>query len=288
MKNNVLAQQQNGTDSQSQDKAILIVAPNGARKGKKDHQNLPITASEVAEDAKLCLAAGATMIHAHARKSDGSHSLEIDDNRRYYDTLKEAVQDRLVIQLTTEAVGIYPIAQQMAMVKAVKPEAVSMALREFIPNDAGLEQAKEFFHEVAQLGIVAQYIVYSAEEVRFYHQLKAMGVIPANKHHLLFVLGRYNEGQHSEPGELFPFIVEHKDQTPWAVCAFGRDEHRCVSAALSLDGDVRVGFENNLYNMRGQFADNNAVLVNQVVETAASMGREVMSAAQFRQLFTAR
>jgi len=102
---------------------------------------------------------------------------------------------------------------------------------------------------------------------------------------LLFVLGRYTQGQHSDPSDLLPFVVEHKDQAPWAVCAFGRDEHRCVSTALSLSGDVRVGFENNLYNVRGQVADNNAVLVNQVVETAHSMGREVMSAAEFRVLF---
>jgi len=272
-------------DIPSADKVILIVAPNGARRNKSDHQNLPVTATELAEDAKLCLAAGATMIHAHARKANGSHSLEIDDNRRYYDLLKETVADKLVIQLTTEAVGIYPIAQQMAMVRAIKPEATSMGLREFIRADEDLEAARDFFHEVASFGTVAQYILYSAEDVRYYHQLKAEGVIPNNKHHLLFVLGRYSQGQHSDPSDLLPFVVEHKDQTPWAVCAFGRDEHRCVSTALSLSGDVRVGFENNLYNVRGQVADNNAVLVNQVVKTAHSMGREVMSAAEFRVLF---
>ena len=268
------------------EKAIIIVAPNGARRGKSDHQNLPITAAELSLEAKLCQEAGATMIHAHARRSNGTHSLEIDDNRRYYDALKERVGDALVIQLTTEAVGIYPVEQQMALVRAVKPEAISLALRELIPNESLQGQARDFFHELAHLKIVMQFILYNAEEVSLYHQLKEQGVIPANKHHLLFVLGRYSQNQYSEPGELFPFIIEHKDDTPWAVCAFGRDEHRCASAALALDGDVRVGFENNLYNIRGQFAYNNAELVTQVVETAHSMGREIMSAAQFRARFS--
>ena len=268
------------------EKAIIIVAPNGARRGKSDHQNLPITAAELSLEAKLCQEAGATMIHAPARRSNGTHSLEIDDNRRYYDALKERVGDALVIQLTTEAVGIYPVEQQMALVRAVKPEAISLALRELIPNESLQGQARDFFHELADLKIVMQFILYNAEEVSLYHQLKEQGVIPANKHHLLFVLGRYSQNQYSEPGELFPFIIEHKDDTPWAVCAFGRDEHRCASAALALDGDVRVGFENNLYNIRGQFAYNNAELVTQVVETAHSMGREIMSAAQFRARFS--
>lgn len=268
------------------EKAVVIVAPNGARRSKDDHQNLPISATELSEEAVLCLEAGATMIHAHARKSDGSHSLEIDDNRRYYDALKAAVGDELVIQLTTEAIGIYPLEQQMAMVRAVKPEAVSLALRELIPTEASLKQAQTFFFELADQGIIAQFILYNAQEVSRYHHLKEIGIIPPDKHHLLFVLGRYNKGQYSEPGELFPFIIEHKDNTPWAVCAFGRDEHRCASAALSLDGDVRVGFENNLYNIRGQFAYNNAVLVKQVVDTATSMGREIMTAAEFRLRFS--
>jgi len=273
---------ENGSVMVQEQKVILIVAPNGARRGKEDHENLPISATELAQDAKLCLDAGATMIHAHARKADGSHSLEIDDNRAYYDAIREKVADELIIQLTTESIDIYPIEQQMALVKAVKPEAVSMALRELIPSNDHLEQARDFFHEVAQLGIITQYILYTAAEVSYYHKLKAQGVIPQGRHHLLFVLGRYNDGQYSEPGELFPFIIEHQDDTPWAICAFGRDEHRCVSAALSLQGDARVGFENNLYNIRGQFAYNNAVLVNQVVETAKSMGRGVMNAAEFR------
>jgi uncharacterized protein (DUF849 family) len=268
------------------EKVIVIVAPNGARRTQKNHQHLPLTAREVAEDTLLNSQVGATMVHAHARKMDASHSLEIDDNHRLYAAIRETVGDKVVVQLTTEAVGIYPVEQQMAMIKAVQPEAASFGLRELIQPDSDLEQVRDFFHWVAQQGIIAQYILYSAEEVIRYHQLKEMAILPPDRHHLLFVLGRYTEGQYSAPRDLFPFIVEHKDDTPWAMCAFGRDEHRCVSAALSLGGDVRVGFENNLYNMRGHIAYNNAVLVKQVVDTASSMGREIMSAAEFRQLLT--
>ena len=266
-------------------KAILIVAPNGARRTQKDHPHLPVTARELAHDTLLNSRAGATMVHAHARKSDTSHSLEIDDNQRVYAAIRETVGDKVVVQLTTEAVGIYPVEQQMAMIKALQPEAASFALRELIKPDSDLSQARDFFHGVAQQGIIAQYILYNAEEVKRYHQLKEMAILPADRHHILFVLGRYNEGQYSAPVELLPFIAEHKDDTPWAICAFGRDEHRCVSAALSLGGDVRVGFENNLYDLHGQLADNNAVLVAQVVDTATSIGREIMTAAEFRQRF---
>lgn len=266
-------------------KAIVIVAPNGARRSQADHQALPVSAAQVTADALRNLAAGATMIHAHARKADGSHSLEIDDNLHLYTSLKAAVGDDLVIQLTTEAVGIYHVDQQIAMVKAVKPEAVSLGLREFISSEEDIARASAFFHWLAEQGIIAQYILYCKEDVAQYHRYKEMGIIPQGQHHLLFVLGRYSKGLYSQPDELLPFVMEHHDETPWAVCAFGHDEHRCASAALALGGDVRVGFENNMLDKHGEVASNNALLISQVVDTAHSIGREILSAKEFRAQF---
>ncbi len=45
----------------------IIVAPNGARKTKQDHAQLPMNTEEMVAEAKACQTAGATMIHLHAR-----------------------------------------------------------------------------------------------------------------------------------------------------------------------------------------------------------------------------
>ena len=44
-----------------------MVAPNGARKTKKDHPNLPISISEIVKEAVNCFNEGANAIHAHVR-----------------------------------------------------------------------------------------------------------------------------------------------------------------------------------------------------------------------------
>ncbi|MGB1237536.1 MAG: 3-keto-5-aminohexanoate cleavage protein [Pseudomonadales bacterium] len=273
--------------AQRERKAILMVAPNGARRTKDDHSALPVTARELAEETALAVDAGVTVVHAHARDEQGAHSLDIERNREVYTALSERLGDKVVIQLTTEAVGIYQPDAQMALIEALKPEAASFALRELIPDDepATLAQGREFFHASRAWGTIAQYILYSAEDVARYHALKDQGVLPNDAHHLLFVLGRYTVGQVSSPRDLLPFVQAHSDDTPWAVCAFGRDEHRCASTALALGGDVRVGFENNLLDMYGNPAVNNATLVAQAATTARSMGREIMTPAQYRALF---
>ena len=101
---------------------LVMVAPNGARRTKADHPNLPITPPEIAREAELCRAAGATVLHLHVRAPDGRHSLDPDLYRAAVDAVRAALGARMVIQMTTEAVGRYSPAEQMAAVREVRFE----------------------------------------------------------------------------------------------------------------------------------------------------------------------
>ncbi|MEH6651711.1 MAG: 3-keto-5-aminohexanoate cleavage protein [Motiliproteus sp.] len=271
--------------------SLIIVAPNGARRSKADHPALPISPSEMAEEVTACAAAGAAMVHLHARDSDGKHSLEIDDNAAMLQRVNDQIGDKIVVQLTTEAVGIYQPEQQMTLIKELQPEAASFALRELIPNDNWLDRGAEFFSWVRNKSILTQYILYSADDLARYFDLLDRGILPSGRHHLLFVLGRYSKGQQSMPIEVLPFlqlITQRPDPVatvPWALCAFGQLEQQCLAAACSLGGDARVGFENNLLRSDGSLAQNNAEQVAQLKQTILSMGRTLHTADSLRQLY---
>ncbi len=275
------------SDSKKQQTAI-IVAPNGARKSYDDHPAVPITNQEIIADVIACRDAGAAMVHLHARNKLGQHSLDIDDNIALYQSLKEQVGDSIVIQLTTEAVGIYQPDQQMALIKETQPEAASFALSELIPNEQSVNIATEFFHWVAEKQIIAQYILYSFDDLQRYFSLLQQGVLPANNHHILLVLGRYRKDQVSTPQDLAPFLQPHLLQNPhrWAVCAFGQHEHRCLTSAMLMGGDVRVGFENNHLNLHGTMAKNNATQVAQLISTAKELNIGITNARDFRESLT--
>ena len=55
---------------------VVMVAPNGARRTKADHPNLPLIPAEIAREAERCAAAGASVLHLHVRDEDGRHSLD--------------------------------------------------------------------------------------------------------------------------------------------------------------------------------------------------------------------
>lgn len=277
-----------GADSpappQDRPPVILAVAPNGARKTKADHPALPIAPEEIAATALACRAAGAAMIHLHVRDAEGRHSLDVAAYRAASDAVRGAVGRDLVIQVTSEAVGVYSPEAQMAMVRALRPEAVSLAVREIVPDEAAEAAAGEFLAWLQAEAILPQYILYSDDDLRRFDDLVARGVVPGGRQAVLFVLGRYAKDQTSEPKDLLPFLAANARGHLWAVCAFGPRETACAVAAAALGGHARVGFENNLHLPDGTLAPDNAALVAAVAEGLAAIGARPASAEEAREM----
>jgi uncharacterized protein (DUF849 family) len=263
---------------------MVMVAPNGARRGKVDHPAIPLTPAELALDVAASAAAGAAAVHLHVRDAAGGHSLDPGLYREAVAAVRAACPD-IVIQITTEAVGRYAPAEQMATVRALRPGAVSLALRELIPDTAAEAPAGDFLAWMQEAGVAPQVILYAPDEVTRCRELIARGVIPFAAPFLLFVLGRYAADQQSAPEDLDPFVDALGDfPAPWAVCAFGRREAACAVAAARLGGHVRVGFENNLHLPDGTLAPGNAAIVAATAAMLEGEGFGVMDAPGARRL----
>ena len=268
--------------AEDQEPMVLAVAPNGARKTQADHPALPITPEEIARTAAACREAGAAMIHLHVRDREGRHSLDAEAYSAAIAAIRGAVGDDMVIQVTSEAVGLYSPAEQMAMVRALRPEAVSLAVRELVSGPEAETEAAAFFAWLRQERVLPQFIVYSDEDLGRFVDLAARGVVPGSRHFLLYVLGRYTKGQVSAPADLLPFLAAGGLDHTWGLCAFGRRETACAMLAAALGGHPRVGFENNLHLPDGSTAPDNAALVAAVASGAAAIGRPLANADQAR------
>lgn len=266
---------------------MIAVAPNGARKTAADHPALPITPAELARTAAACREAGASMIHLHVRDRDGRHTLDVSAYRDAIAAVREAVGETMVIQATSESVGLYRPEQQMAMVRDLRPEAVSLAIREILPDAAAEPEAAAFLDWLHKEGILPQYILYADADLQRFEDLVARGIVPGDRHLLLFVLGRYSKDQQSMPADLLPFLAANEQGRAWTICAFGRSEAACALGAATLGGHVRVGFENNLLLPDGSLAPDNAALVAGIAAGAALIGRPLAGADQARSLMAA-
>jgi 3-keto-5-aminohexanoate cleavage enzyme len=71
---------------------------------------------------------------------------------------------------------------------------------------------------------------------------------------------------------------------PWSVCAVGLKEWPMITAGIILGGNVRVGFEDNIYLAKGVPAKSNAEMVEKVVRIASELDREIASVDEARKM----
>lgn len=247
----------------------LMVAPNGARRGRGDHPQLPVTAAQTAQTAAACFAAGAQVLHLHVRDDEGHHSLDAGRYRDAIDAVRESAPD-MGIQITTESAGIFDVPAQLACLEALRPAAASVSVRE-MARDASL--AARAYALCAEAGTQVQHILYGPECIA---QLRAWyqdGTVPDDMRDAIYVLGKYNPPVLAQPAGLVPFRDATADlNLSWTVCAFGRHEHACLLAAVAAGGDARIGFENNIETPEGRLLADNAASVAAFVQAAEAQG----------------
>lgn len=241
----------------------IMAAPNGARKGHAEHPNLPITIEATVKDALECQAAGAQAIHLHVRDDQGKHALDASRYLAAIEAVRKAAGPDFPIQITTEAVGMFKPHEQIAVVKAVKPEAVSIATKELIPGASEEAAAAELYRWAYDNKIAVQHIVYIPREFDLLLDLMKRGIVPGERHSVIFPLGRYASDQESDPAELVPFVSRVQDnggvaRFDWWTCAFGASETASLVATAALGGHCRIGFENSFINSDGSRAASNA------------------------------
>lgn len=248
---------------------FVMVAPNGARRGRADHPALPVTIPETVETAVACRRAGADGLHLHVRDAEGAHSL---DPGRYKEALAELARAApdMTVQITTESAGIYDVPAQLATLRAVAPEWASISVREIARAPKLVDTV---YGTCADNGTRVQHILYDAADAALLQDWQARGLVRAGQEDVILVLGRYASGQQSRPQDLAPLLQNIPEGAPWMLCAFGASEHACLIEAARLGGACRVGFENSLTAADGRQHPDNAgsvaALISQLERIAA-------------------
>lgn len=241
-------------------KPFVMVAPTGARRGKADHPALPVTPGEIVSTASDCFAAGANAIHLHIRDKDGAHTL---DAGLYRETLAELSRmvPEMRVQITTESVGIYSVAEQLDCLRQVRPSWASVSIREVAREG---DMVAHFYDTCGDNDIEIQHILYDESDARLLARWVRKGILPGAPD-VLFVLGRHRET--NEPTrDIVTSLLSLLPPVPkWMLCAFGEQEHRRLCEAAALGGDLRVGFENSLVDANGRKHENNAESVRVLV-----------------------
>jgi 3-keto-5-aminohexanoate cleavage enzyme len=267
--------------------AILTAAICGAETTRAQTPYLPITADELATEAERCAAAGASVIHLHVRKDDGTPT----QDRALFDKAIRAIRARcdVIVQTSTGgAVGMS--AEERAQPLDCDPEMATLNAGSLnFGDDVFLNpfpMVREFARRMRERGIVPELECYDTGHVESCVQLAKEGVIdlPA---HFDFVLGVRGGLTASEENLRF-LLTKLPDGCSFSVAGIGRHQLPMAELSLRLGGHARCGLEDNIYLSKGTLAKGSYELVARLAEMARSAGRAVATPAQARQLLRIR
>lgn len=247
---------------------IITAALTGAEVTREQQPALPISPEEIAQAAADCVAAGAAIVHLHARRPDGSSTQEASA----YRAIIEAVRARCdaIVQVSTGgAVGM--TAQERLAPVTLGPEMATLSLGSvnfggdvFVNHPADIET---FARAMAAHGVKPEFEIFDAGMMATAHRLLGKGLVAAPAH-FDFVLG-VPGAMPGTPEALMYLRSQLPEGSTWTVAGIGAAQLPLGTLAIALGGHVRVGFEDNIHFRKGERASSNA----QFVERAAAIGR---------------
>lgn len=268
------------------EKLIITAAICGAEVTKKDNPNVPYTAEELALEAKRAYDAGASIIHLHVRKDDGTPTQDVQVFEKAINAIKSKISGSgpIIQPSTGGAVGM--TWQERIAVAKLKPEMATLDCGttnfgdDIFVNDLPL--MRNFAKTMIEYNILPELECFEAGHIQNALILKKEGLLP--KHlHFDIVLGVQGALNGSIKNLLFMTELLPPDAT-WTVAGIGRFELPLAVNAITMGGNVRVGFEDNIFYSKGVLAESNAQLVERIVRIAKELGREVATADEARKI----
>ena len=266
------------------DVVIITCALTGGIHGKEANPRLPEQPDEIVEQGIAAWRAGAAVLHVHARKPDGSSTMDPAIFRVLHERLCAATD--AVVQLTTGGSPRLPVAERVRTVHlAPEMASLNMGLLNFF---IGGEQVffanhrsdiEAFAREMAARQVRPEFEVYSAAMLDELAHLLSLGIF-APPYAVNFVLHTPTQGGSRGTARNLVDMVERLADLPVSrqdlrvtVSSMGRTQLPLTTTAIAMGLNARVGLEDNVYFRRGELAESNAQLVERTVRIARALER---------------
>lgn len=262
---------------------ILTAAIVGAEVTREQTPWLPITAKEIADEAARCRDAGASVIHLHVRRPDGSPT----QDRGLFAEAIAAIREKTDVVVQTSTGGAVGMSgEERAQPVECRPDMATLNCGTINFGEEVFENPRPLIRELARriraAGSVPELECYEVGHVDEALRLRAEGLL-GDPLHFQFVLGV--PGGIGAREEVVRFMVSQiPPGATWGVAAVGRHQRPMTELAMRLGGHARVGLEDNIYLEKGVLAEGSAPLVARAAAYARSIGREVVDPARARQL----
>ena len=269
------------------EKIIITAALTGSRPTKEMNPAVPYSPKEIAEAAVECRKAGVAIVHIHVRDpKTGTPDFKKELFKEVLDRIRQ--QCDVIVNLTTS--GLYLDGPDVISVRlqpvSLKPDICSLDLgsinypdRVFLNPPAWAEAAAK---DMQQKGVKPEIEVFDVGHIYQARDLIKKGWIDEPPYFQLCMGVKW--GMEASPENLLFMRSKLPSNALWSVLGVGKDQLPMITMGILLGGNIRVGFEDNLYLRKGVLASSNAQAVEMAADLAGRLGREIATPHDARQI----
>lgn len=272
---------------------LITVAPTGAEVDKAEVPALPVTLEELADTAKRCEQAGASIIHVHLRDDDARPTLDPVRLRDAVAALRDTTD--LIVQLSTGGSVRDGERARLAVLDA-EPDMASCTMGTVNFGEDVFMNRWEFIVELHERmqdkAVVPEYELFDLGHLAALERLLHLHGLPFGGHvHVDFVLG-VPGGAAGDASTVTAFAEGVRrylpEGTTFSATGIGRTTLPVMFASLAHGGHLRVGMEDTVSFARRQPVTGNDQLVMRAAEAAALAQRPAISTVEARKLLRMR
>ena len=269
-------------------KLIINAAVTGIKFSKHDNINLPVSVKEIVDDVKLCIGAGASIVHIHARDEGGEPTYKKEVYAEIIGGIKSFDKD-VVLCVSTSGRKFHAFEERVDVLKLggdIKPDMGTLTLGSFNFSDGVSVNEPEMIKGLARVmgdcGIMAELEVFESGMIGYGKYLMEKGYLPKKNWCNLFLGFR---GAIEATAENLAMLVRQLPEGMiWGATGVGRYQHFITSLAVVMGGHVRIGLEDNIYwDYGSRELATNVRLIERVVGMANAYGRDVSTCEETRE-----
>jgi 3-keto-5-aminohexanoate cleavage enzyme len=267
---------------------IITAALTGGVHGKEANPNLPETPEEIGHAAAAVETAGASVVHLHARQSNGERSFATERFQEIDDAVRRHAEN-VIIQHSTGGTAAPVEDRHLPLRTDPPPEMASLDMGPLnrydhltSENTRGMVDA--LHEEMVERGIKPELEVFNDGHRNEVHALLERRDLAEPVYAtLIFGSGTLTRPR---PRNFLTAIEDLPEGALFNTLGFGRHQLPFATMGLLFGGHVRVGLEDNVYYRQGELAESNAQLVERVVRVAEELGRPVATPDEAREILS--
>lgn len=282
-------------------KRIITCAVTGNLVTLAQHPGLPVTPAQIATAAIDAGKAGAAIAHIHVREPDtGKPSMRLDLYREVVDRIRDSGSD-ILINLTTGEGGrflpsdddpriaaegstlVHPLAR-VAHVVELKPDICSLDFNTMNSGKHAVintpKNVRIMASAIVAAGVKPEIEVFDSGDIHMANDMIVEGSLPGKPFFQIVTGVRYGCASTVQSLQYMSSLLPC--EAAWSAFGLGRQEFPMLAVSSLLGGNVRVGFEDNIYIRHGELARDNAQLVEQAVRLLGMLGAEPASPSEAR------